>query len=188
MARIVAILISLFSTIVPGWAFSAPVTTLGDASTIPALYRLIAHEENVPATVVYCIARVESTKPGLGKSWPWTLNINHKPYYLESRDAALALLKETLDSGEHRVAISLMQVRWDFHAEKFNHDPEQALDPVRNVRVGIQVLKGFRRAAKNKDWWSAIGYYYAGLKNKSAAAKYRQNVLRCLMNYKTRNA
>ncbi len=54
------------------------------AQTILSLYQRVAEDYHMPASVLYSLALGESKvrlKSGIVRPWPWTLNVQGKPYF-----------------------------------------------------------------------------------------------------------
>ncbi|WP_020406855.1 transglycosylase SLT domain-containing protein [Hahella ganghwensis] len=135
-----------------------PFKALGDQ--VPFLYWEAAVKHGVSPHLIYAIALTESGRPVAGKRipWPWTLNVSERPYYFSSREAAFNKLQAELEKGNENIAIGLMQVYWKYNHSYFS-SPWEALDPKKNIDVGIQVLQFFY---KNRgSYEAAVGAYYS---------------------------
>jgi soluble lytic murein transglycosylase-like protein len=96
--------------------------------------------------ILYGIAIVES---GRGKTpWPWTLNVEGKPYFFIDRESAWnAAQKLTAHHYDH-FDIGMMQVNWHYHRHRFRSIWE-ALDPQINRRIAEDILR---------EQWLATGH------------------------------
>lgn len=175
---------------------SIVVLTFSSAATavIPPAYELIAQRYGLPSEVFFSIAMVESGKLETGKTrdrrflpWPWTLNIDEKPYYFERREDAEAALMAALMKAEKegkvgKVAVGLGQIYMPAHIGAFT-SPLQALDPTTNLHYAAKLLvEHYIWTIKQgrPDWWIAVGRYHSP-GNESAAKKYRELVFsRCV--------
>jgi len=151
-------------------AISFPLTSYG----VPDAYRQIAEKNGVSAELIYSIALVESgrTTNGLYRPWPWTLNINEKPYRFKTRKEAYKTLKKEIDSGNQAIAIGLMQIYWRYNKSYFS-DPWEALDPYKNIDVGAKILTFFKN--QRGTFENAVGAYYSP-NDQSKAEKYKSKV------------
>lgn len=144
---------------------------------IPPGYRSIAAERGIPYEIFYAVALTESGKQiSNGKNfrpWPWTLNVEGRGYYFESRLAAWQTLKGLLDNGKRSIDIGLMQVNWRYHRKRLV-SAWQALDPHHNLRVGAAILKDCYLS--EQDWWVGVGCYHSP-NNSERATQYRRRVL-----------
>ena len=144
---------------------------------VPQGYRSIAAERGIPYAIFYALALTESGKkiPDVKsfRPWPWTLNVEGRGYFFESRLAAWQTLKGLLDNGNRSIDIGLMQVNWRYHSKRLI-SAWQALDPHHNLRVGAEILQDCFLA--ERDWWVGVGCYHSP-NNSERAAQYRRRVL-----------
>lgn len=159
------------------------------AVEIPRAYRIIADQYNIPAEVFFSIAMQESGKSKSGKHlpWPWTLNLDEKPFYFSTREDAERALLRALDAAKAdgkiaRVAVGLGQIYMPAHIHHFR-SPLQALDPTNNLHYAAQLLATHYLSTvrdRNPNWWVAVGKYHSPYAEKPAKA-YRLRVYRrCL--------
>lgn len=146
----------------------------GDRTTIevPAAYAAIADEYGVPAGLLYSVGMAESRASFSGKPWPWTLNVRGRSLYFPTKAAAATHLADLLASGETMVDVGLMQVNWYWHGEKLR-DPETALSPYYNLRVGAAYLR--EQYDLTGDWYAAAGRYHS--KQAQRAGAYASTVM-----------
>lgn len=156
---------------------------------IPRAYQIIADQYGVPVDVFFSIALQESGKSGRNKflPWPWTLNIDEKGYYFETREQAEIALLTAMDAAKQngkigRVAVGIGQIYMPSHASQFA-SPIQALDPTNNLNYAAQLLaEHYLNTLKegSPDWWVAVGRYHSP-SNKKLANAYQQLVFKkCL--------
>lgn len=156
---------------------------------IPRAYDLIANRYGLPPEVFFSIAMVESGKLETGKvrdrrflPWPWTLNIDEKPYYFDTREEAEVALMKALIRAEKegrvgKVAVGLGQIYMPSHINQFA-SPLQALDPTVNLNYAAKLLvEHYIWTIKQgkPDWWVAVGRYHSP-GNENAAKQYREMV------------
>ncbi len=165
---------------------SVVVTVNDSVYAAPPAFRHAAQKYGLPADVLYAIALVESgrsTSAHGKKVWPWTLNVDHRAVYAESDTKAIRVLEASIAEGVAPIAVGIMQVLWSAHAWRFDHDPEKALDPHRNIDVGAWILR--ENFDASGDLWKAVGLYYAGSldtpRRKAQADAYRMRVARALV-------
>lgn len=156
---------------------------------IPRAYQIIADQYGVPVDVFFSIALQESGKSGRNKflPWPWTLNIDEKGYYFETREQAEIALLTAMEAAKQngkigRVAVGIGQIYMPSHASQFA-SPIQALDPTNNLNYAAQLLaEHYLNTLKegSPDWWVAVGRYHSP-SNKKLANAYQQLVFKkCL--------
>lgn len=163
------------------------------SAEIPRAYRIIADYYGMPADVFFSVTMQESGKPNDGKllPWPWTLNIDEKSHYFDTREQAEAALIDAMTRAARegrigKVAVGLGQIYMPAHLSNFK-SPLQALDPTINLNYAAKLLVTHYLSTVQQgspDWWIAVGKYYSpgdGPKGKAQAESYRQLVFaRCL--------
>lgn len=155
-----------------------PVTSWS-GEQIPAGYRAIAVEWDIPQSLLYAVALTESGKRMVPtdsyRPWPWTLNVAGKGYFFDSRQEAWQALMEHLKDGKRSIDIGLMQVNWHYHQDRLG-TPWRALDPYHNLRTGAGILRDCY--VTRKDWWASVGCYHAPT-NSHRADQYQRRVVAC---------
>jgi hypothetical protein len=99
------------------WVFILLMAAQSAMAEIPRAYRIIADQYGIPADVFFAIALQESGKSGQDKflPWPWTLNIDKKGHYFETREEAEIALLTAMDKAARegkvgRVAVGIGQI------------------------------------------------------------------------------
>ncbi|TOG95112.1 lytic transglycosylase domain-containing protein [Vibrio parahaemolyticus] len=129
------------------------------AQTIPSLYQRVAEDYHMPASVLYSLALGESKvrlKSGIVRPWPWTLNVQGKPYFYASFDEACKALQGFLKRTE-MVDIGLTQHNWRWQKRYFR-TPCEAFNPRLNLAHAARVLSEGKR--KRGNWVAAAGYFH----------------------------
>lgn len=125
--------------------------------TIPEAYVKTAEAFDVPANLLYSIAKTESNAGFSGRPWPWTLNVRGQPHYFQTRRQAVEFLEQEIAGGEDRIAIGLMQIYWKYHGNTLP-SIELAIDPAYNLAYGAYYLRTlFDRYG---DWAVATACYH----------------------------
>lgn len=125
--------------------------------SIPGAYLKAAEAFEVPADLLYSIAKTESNAAFSGKPWPWTLNVRGKPLYFPTKAQAVEYLEEEIAAGETRIAVGLMQIYWKYHGNDMP-SAAMAIDPVYNLSYGAYYLRTlFERYG---DWSTATACYH----------------------------
>jgi hypothetical protein len=156
---------------------------------IPRAYQIIADQYGVPVDVFFSIALQESGKSGRDKflPWPWTLNIDKKGHYFDTREEAEIALLTAMEAAKQqgsvgRVAVGIGQIYMPSHVNQFV-SPIQALDPTENLHYAARLLADhYVYTLKNgaPDWWVAVGRYHTP-SNKRLASEYKKLVFKkCL--------
>jgi hypothetical protein len=159
---------------------------------IPIAYKKIAAGYGIPEQIFFSIGLQESGKTHNGKfiPWPWTLNIDEKPYLFDTRgEAEVALMLAVYKAKERgeiaRVAVGIGQIYMPAHQQQFA-TPIHALDPTLNLHYAARLLSSHyieTIKAGEPDWWVSVGRYHSPYKEKPAI-KYRNLVFkRCLKIY-----
>ena len=145
-------------------------------ASVPFGYQQVAEAYDLPPEVLYAVALTESARQvdstGNVRPWPWTLNVQGRGHFFDSRREAEAALQEHFDAGRRSIDIGLMQVNWRYHRQRLG-SPQLALDPYHNLRVAAEILQHCRQS--RQDWWAAVGCYHAP-NSPQRAARYRARV------------
>jgi hypothetical protein len=124
-----------------------------------------ANQHRIPVEVFYSVLLLESGMRVDGKTtpWPWTLNVNHKPYRYSSYDETRAALEEFLKNPKNTIAVGAGQIYLPAHGHVFN-DVIDLVDPKINLHYSAKLLANEFEYLKNKgraNWWTAAGRYHA---------------------------
>jgi len=98
---------------------------------------------------------------GMYHPWPWTLNVNHKPYRYESKREAVKALYRFMN-GKNSIAVGLGQIYLPSHGHRFKY-PEVLFVPRINLEYAALLLltEYHNTVKKNKaSWWLAVGRYH----------------------------
>lgn len=150
-------------------------------ASVPPAYEAIARQFGVRGDVLYAIALTES-RMNVGKNltrpWPWTANVEGKPYRFNTRAELTAFLRQHLQQGNPRFDVGLMQLSWRHHGKRFAR-LEDAIDPVTNIQAGADYLRYLLKKTGSLE--AAIGMYHTGEAGPVARQNsYRQLVLKAL--------
>lgn len=160
-------------------ALAMSVTTAN--AGVPPVYESIARQFGLRGDVLYAIALTES-RMTVGKNvirpWPWTANVEGKPYRFNTRAELTAFLHQHLRQGNSRFDVGVMQISWRHHGKRFAR-LEDAIDPVINVQAGADYLRYLLKKTGSLE--TAIGMYHTG-ENGPVARQiaYRESVLKAL--------
>jgi hypothetical protein len=136
-----------------------------DIAAIPDAIKQAANRHRVPVEVMYSVLLLESgmRKNGAIQPWPWTLNVNHKPYRYESFDEAKAALEQFMRNPKNTIAVGASQIYLPAHGKLFA-DKTDLLKPDVNLDYAAKLLASeYRETAKRgaPNWWLAAGRYHA---------------------------
>ena len=148
------------------------------ASPQSACRRAIAAAElshGIPTGFLLAIARVESGRldpqSGSVQPWPWTIDMNMKGTFFESRGDAVAFVEIAQQEGIQSIDVGCMQVNLLQHPDAFS-TVDDAFDPVINANYAARFLVDLER--ESGDWVTAAGLYHS--RTESLAAPYRDAV------------
>ncbi len=117
---------------------------------------------SLPHNLLYAITIVESGRRSKNKSrihpWPWTLNVEGKPYFFNNKASVLTFLKNHLNRGITNVDVGCGQVNWLQHKDYFQH-PEYIVNPLHNIAYSAYLLR--KHYVKTQSWSKAIGLYHS---------------------------
>ncbi len=119
-------------------------------------------KNNIPSHLLAAIATTESGRyhKGLGMSvpWPWTINVEGKGYYFNSKIEAIAQTQRLLAQGYQSIDVGCMQVNLKHHPRAFAN-LNQAFDPASNVAYSAKFLSS--NYATLGDWIKATAAYHS---------------------------
>lgn len=131
------------------------------AGPVPELYLAVSRFCDVPARLLYAVAKAESGRDLAGEGvepWPWTLNIEGESHYYDSREAVFEALMPTLAEGRV-VDIGLMQLNWGWKFDDLM-SPWLATDPYFNTNTACRIIRTHYEADKTAGWFAAVGRYH----------------------------
>ncbi len=115
-----------------------------------------ANATGVPYDVLVAIALVETGHNS--RPWPWTVNLGGDGHWLDSREAAEALIAEALEQGLTNIDIGCFQLNYRWHAKAFASVAEM-LDPETNALYAAKYLA--QHYAGSGDWATAAAAYHS---------------------------
>ncbi len=104
----------------------------------------VSQVTGVHPLVLYGIAKIESTRPGLGKPWPWTVNFDGRGEWFDTKLEAMIAVDSALRRGMRSIDVGIMQVNLRWHGHRFK-TLNEAFDPRRNIEVAAAILNEFSR-------------------------------------------
>lgn len=117
---------------------------------------------NIPTHLLAAIATTESgryhKKLGMNVPWPWTINVEGKGYFFQSKSEAIAQTRNFLSKGYNSIDVGCMQVNLKHHPKAFAN-LEQAFDPSTNVGYAAKFLRD--NYATLGDWIKATAAYHS---------------------------
>jgi len=154
------------SAAAPAAAASGPATSaLCDAAAARA-----ARASDVPMDVLRAITRTETGRRAGGAlaPWPWTVNMEGKGLWFDSRAEALAYAKAEHARGARSFDIGCFQINYRWHGDAFA-SIEEMFDPAANAAYAARFLSALH--GEMGDWSKAAGAYHS--RTRTYARKYR---------------
>jgi transglycosylase-like protein with SLT domain len=119
-------------------------------------------QHQVPKALLFAIAQTESghkiSNVKQSMPWPWTINVQGKPFYFQTKEQAIAEASRLLKMGIRNIDIGCMQINYHYHG---HHFPSlvHMFDPQQNVEYGAGFLKALKR--EHGSWTKAVGLYHS---------------------------
>ncbi|WFR97372.1 transglycosylase SLT domain-containing protein [Rhizobium tumorigenes] len=159
-------LLAVLSGLVPGASISE-----ASASTTEGMcereIQAAALKYGIPEGILYSVGLTETGRKG--SLYPFAMNIEGKPFFPASENAALQLFAQAHQSGAKLIDIGCMQINQYFHGENFA-SVEAMFDPHSNVEYAAKFLSVLHD--KHETWTMAVARYHAGPNNNPAQKVY----------------
>ena len=130
----------------------------------------------IPTGFLLAIGRVESGRlnpqNGTVQPWPWTIDIDAKGTFFDTRSDAVASVETAQQAGIQSIDVGCMQVNLLQHPTAFA-TLDDAFDPVINANYAARFLVDLER--ETGDWVTAAGLYHS--RTEALAAPYRDSVV-----------
>jgi hypothetical protein len=171
MNRRLAFCLTLLLAFAPAGAMAAsphpqPLQTSPLMLTPPALCEAAIAgaeaQQRLPVRVLHSIALRESGRadPETGhiRPWPWTINFEGTGHFYDSKEDAIAAVRQIQAAGGQSIDVGCMQVNLMHHPTAFT-SLEDAFDPISNAAYAGRFLRSL--FAEMNDWGSAIAAYHS---------------------------
>ncbi|MFU8776463.1 MAG: transglycosylase SLT domain-containing protein [Roseovarius sp.] len=137
-----------------------------------AAARHAAWNADVPENVLRAIARVETGRWVDGKlqAWPWTVNMEGKGYWFESKETAHAFVRAEYSRGARNFDIGCFQINHRWHGAAFD-SLEVMFDPMENALYAAGFLQDLQ--SEMGSWSKAVGAYHSRLPQRAQAYRER---------------
>lgn len=116
----------------------------------------------IPIHLLAAIASTESgrynKKVGMTLPWPWTINVEGKGYFFDTKEQAITKVRELQARGFQSIDVGCMQVNLHHHPNAFAN-LDQAFDPAYNVAYAAGFLK--QNFNDEKNWRKATADYHS---------------------------
>jgi hypothetical protein len=131
----------------------------------------------IPTGLLQAIGVVESGRrdeaTGTRQPWPWTINAEGEPHFFDTKDQAVAWVRQAQTRGMRSIDTGCAQVNLMHHPDAFA-SLEQAFDPTANADYAARFLRQLRDTTAGGNWMTAVGYYHS--QTPELAEAYRQQV------------
>jgi len=137
-----------------------------------------ARGAGIPDHLMSAIARVESGRPGPDGQihpWPWSINVEGTDHIYDTREQAIAAVKEFQAQGVRSIDVGCMQVNLMYHPTAFA-TLEQAFDPAANAAYAARFL--LELFGQTGSWPKATAAYHSS--NPDLGTPYQQKVMSVL--------
>ena len=156
-----------------GWALWAmlvlaslcpPAAATEQVADIPAICETAAVQaakaSGVPISVLKAISMAATGRKHQGsfRPWPWTVNMEGKGMWFDSREEALAYATQNFDRGARSFDVGCFQINYNWHNKAFA-SIEQMFDPLANALYAAEFLQSLY--AEKGSWPAAVGAYHS---------------------------
>ena len=144
--------------------------TASDAALCHAAAREAAARTGVPEAVLLAISLTETgtKRDGRFDAWPWTVNMEGKGVWFDTREQALAYALDEQARGARSFDLGCFQLNHRWHGEAFRQSVEAMFDPVATAMYAAKFLGDLY--AETGSWEKAAGLYHS--RTPDLAAKY----------------
>ncbi len=164
------------------WPATATETGSGNTGNVAATSAICdaasaaaARTQSMPADALYAITLSETGRMRGGKlrPWPWTVNMEGKGFWFDTRAEALAYVTERYNAGARSFDVGCFQINYKWHGMNFA-SIEAMFDPMTNATYAAKMLSGFYD--EFGDWTKAAGAYHS--RTEVYASRYRTRYAR----------
>jgi len=144
------------------WAMpGAPaLATVNDAQICDSAAQDAARRTGVPMAVLLAISLTETGRQSDGtfRPWPWTVNMEGKGVWFDSRRQALDFVAQNYRRGARSFDVGCFQLNYKWHGQAFS-SVEQMFDPTENALYAARYLRDL--FAEKGNWIDAAGAYHS---------------------------
>jgi Transglycosylase SLT domain len=133
----------------------------GDPSQIcDKVANIAAEKTGVPLSVLKAISLTETGRKrgGRFRPWPWTINMEGKGHWFDSREEARAFVDKEFARGARSFDIGCFQINYKWHGQEFASIDEM-FDPMANALYAARLLGQLH--AETGNWGKAAGAYHS---------------------------
>lgn len=150
-----------------------------DAAYCNAAAAQVARTKGMPVDVLRALTLVETGRKRGGRfqPWPWTVNMEGKGYWFDTRVEALAFVEESYANGARSFDIGCFQINHRWHGQAFTSF-DQMFEPLDNATYAAKFMTDLFNEGGTWSW--AAGAYHS--RTESLASKYRDRFDRIMAN------
>ena len=151
-------------------ADEASISSICDAASAAA-----AAAQSMPSDALYAITLTETgrSRGGTLRPWPWTVNMEGRGFWFDTREEAYAYVMERYNAGARSFDVGCFQLNYKWHGMNFE-SIEAMFDPMTNATYAAQMLSGLH--GEFGDWTKAAGAYHS--RTETYASRYRTRYAR----------
>ncbi len=160
--------------LLPGLAWATDDAALCDAAALRA-----AQARGIPVDVMRALTRVETGRKRGGQfgPWPWTVNMEGKGYWFDTRAEALAFVQDSYANGARSFDVGCFQINHRWHGQAFTSF-DQMFEPLDNASYAAKFMTDLFNEGGSWSW--AAGAYHS--RTETLAAGYRDRFERIMAN------
>ncbi len=173
-ARIASVLLALAIAVLSPIRVSAST----DVSAIcERAAQIGAQRTGVPLSVLRTISLAETGRKAGGafRPWPWTVNMEGRGLWFETRQEALDFVRKNYSRGARSFDVGCFQLNYRWHGQAFA-SVEQMFDPAASAIYAGNFLK--QLFAEKGNWVEAAGAYHS--RTPEFATRYKKRFARLL--------
>lgn len=139
---------------------ATPINSTKIDSVCDAAARDAAEETGVPLDVLMAITRTETgrTINGTTQPWPWTVNMEGRGDWFDTKAEALSYVFDHFKSGARSFDIGCFQINYRWHGSYFA-SIEEMFNPLSNARYAASFLRTLFDESGN--WTVAAGAFHS---------------------------
>jgi hypothetical protein len=145
----------------PQRALATPFALNDDANPCRAAAAAAERTWSIPAHLLAAIARVETGRADRGgerSPWPWSVNAEGAGSFYDSKEAAIAAVRQMQSQGIRSIDVGCLQVNLMHHPDAFG-SLEDAFNPATNANYAARFLTALRE--QTGSWPAAAAAYHS---------------------------
>ncbi|MEM8937499.1 MAG: lytic transglycosylase domain-containing protein [Pseudomonadota bacterium] len=158
-------------------ALVGPALAEGDAALCANAARTAEKTHQIPEGYLRAISLVETNRGVAGEDspWPWTVNVDGKGHWFDTRAAAENFVSAKEQAGVSSMDIGCFQINTRWHKAHFD-DTATMFDPATSAAYAADFLRSLKDQTGN--WRGAVGRYHS--RTPAFAERYGDKVMSAL--------